>query len=140
MGGENIEMKCRLDEEIDVEDVTVTWFFNDKEFTESDRVQITFDGTYAKVFIAGSIPSDAGVYKVKFQNEQGEDETQAKIQVKADKQEPSPGPPEQNKPVKLDLKKKSVEQKNPLRWLKRKKNQNKVKCLSLRKKPVQLLE
>merc|ERR1712073_116382 len=81
--GENIEMKCRLDEEIDVEDVTVTWFFNDKEFTESDRVQITFDGTYAKVFIAGSIPSDAGVYKVKFQNEQGEDETQAKIQVKA---------------------------------------------------------
>ena len=30
-----------------------------------------------------SIPSDAGVYKVKFQNEQGEDETQAKIQVKA---------------------------------------------------------
>merc|ERR1711936_1532153 len=84
----------------------------------SDRVQITFDGTYAKVFIAGSIPSDAGVYKVKFQNEQGEDETQAKIQVKAapkveeaEKQEPSPGPPEQNKPVKLDLKKKSVEQK-----------------------------
>ena len=48
-----LEMKCRLDEEIDVEDVTVTWFFNDKEFTESDRVQITFDGTYAKVFIAG---------------------------------------------------------------------------------------
>merc|ERR1712080_649195 len=112
--GENIEMKCRLDEEIDVEDVTVTWFFNDKEFTESDRVQITFDGTYAKVFIAGAIPSDAGVYKVKFQNEQGEDETQAKIRVKAapkveeaEKQEPSPGPPEQNKPVKLDLKKKT---------------------------------
>ena len=48
-------MKCRLDEEIDVEDVTVTWFFNDKEFTESDRVQITFDGTYAKVFIAGLV-------------------------------------------------------------------------------------
>ena len=33
--------------------------------------------------IFSSIPSDAGVYKVKFQNEQGEDETQAKIQVKA---------------------------------------------------------
>ena len=48
-------MKCRLDEEIDVEDVTVTWLFNDKEFTESDRVQITFDGTYAKVFIAGLV-------------------------------------------------------------------------------------
>ena len=26
--------------------------------------------------------SDAGVYKVKFQNEQGEDETQGKVQIK----------------------------------------------------------
>jgi len=139
--GENIEMKCRLDEEIDVEDVTVTWFFNDKEFTESDRVQITFDGTYAKVFIAGSIPSDAGVYKVKFQNEQGEDETQAKIQVKAapkveeaDKQEPSPGPPEQNKPVKLDLKKKSVEQKKSTSVVEKKEESEQGEMFKLKKK------
>ena len=41
-----------LDEEIDPEDVTVTWYFNDTEFVESDRVQITFDGTYAKLFVA----------------------------------------------------------------------------------------
>merc|ERR1711963_470156 len=40
--GENIEMKCRLEEEIEEGDVTVTWYFNEEVFTESDRVQQTF--------------------------------------------------------------------------------------------------
>ena len=51
--GENIEMKCRLEEEIEEGDVTVTWYFKEEVFTESDRVQQTFDGTFAKLFIAG---------------------------------------------------------------------------------------
>merc|ERR1712141_189952 len=107
--GENIEMKCRLDEEIDPEDVTVTWYFNDTEFVESDRVQITFDGTYAKLFVASTVMSDAGVYKVKFQNEQGEDETQGKVQIKpapkiaeAEESEPDAKQPG----AKLDIKRK----------------------------------
>lgn len=49
--GENIEMKCRLEEEIEETDVTVTWTFNDQELTNSDRVQTTYDGTWAKLFI-----------------------------------------------------------------------------------------
>merc|ERR1711983_324029 len=47
--GENIEMKCRLEEEIEEGDVTVTWYFKEEVFTESDRVQQTFDGTFAKL-------------------------------------------------------------------------------------------
>ena len=45
-------MKCRLEEEIEEGDVTVTWYFKEEVFTESDRVQQTFDGTFAKLFIA----------------------------------------------------------------------------------------
>ena len=45
-------MKCRLEEEIEEGDVTVTWYFKDEPFAESDRVQQTFDGTFAKLFIA----------------------------------------------------------------------------------------
>merc|ERR1711953_1173102 len=37
--GENIDMKCRLDEEIEEGDVEVTWSFNDKVITNSDRIQ-----------------------------------------------------------------------------------------------------
>ena len=50
--GENIDMKCRLDEEIEEGDVEVTWSFNDKVITNSDRIQTSFDGTFAKIFIA----------------------------------------------------------------------------------------
>ena len=50
--GENIEMKCRLEEEIEESDVTITWYFNDKVLEQSDQVQYTFDGTFAKLFIA----------------------------------------------------------------------------------------
>ena len=45
-------MKCRLEEEIEEGDVEVTWTFNDKVIESSDRVQITYDGTFAKLFIA----------------------------------------------------------------------------------------
>ena len=50
--GENVDMKCRLEEEIEEGDVEVTWTFNDKVIESSDRVQITYDGTFAKLFIA----------------------------------------------------------------------------------------
>merc|ERR1711879_368230 len=67
--------------------------------------------------------------------------TQAKIQVKAapkveeaDKQEPSPGPPEQNKPVKLDLKKKSVEQKKSTSVVEKKEESEQGEMFKLKKK------
>merc|ERR1712045_183936 len=37
--GENVDMKCRLEEEIEEGDVEVTWTFNDKVITSSDRIQ-----------------------------------------------------------------------------------------------------
>merc|ERR1712213_74589 len=43
--GESLELKCRLDNEI----------------AESERIDMTFDGTYAKLFLACSEMSDAGV-------------------------------------------------------------------------------
>merc|ERR1712066_178491 len=41
--GENIDMKCRLEEEIEEGDVEVTWTHNEKVISSSDRVQLTFD-------------------------------------------------------------------------------------------------
>ena len=99
--GENIEMKCRLEEEIDESDVTVSWFFKDEPLTQGDRVQLTFDGIFAKIFVAGywcyfyfskivsyfyifsSVTmADAGAYKCHFKNAKGEDSTQGKVTVK----------------------------------------------------------
>ncbi len=31
---------------------TVTWYFNDEILQESDKVMLTFDGTYAKLLLA----------------------------------------------------------------------------------------
>merc|ERR1711997_1387560 len=42
--GEKIDIKCRLEEEIEEGDVEVTWTFNDKVVTSDDRFEITFDG------------------------------------------------------------------------------------------------
>lgn len=80
--GENIEMKCRLEEEMEEADVTVTWFFNDTAMTNSERVETSFDGIFAKLFVASCKMADAGQYKVQFKNEKGEDETAGKVTVK----------------------------------------------------------
>ena len=50
--GEHFELQCRLDEEIEESKVTVTWYFNDEVLTEGDNVMLTFDGTWAKLFIS----------------------------------------------------------------------------------------
>merc|ERR1711997_1118045 len=42
--GEKIDIKCRLEEEIEEGDVEVTWTINDKVVTSDDRFEITFDG------------------------------------------------------------------------------------------------
>lgn len=80
--GENIDMKCRLEEEIEEGDVTITWSFNDKPIEQSDRLQYTFDGTFAKLFIACCTMEDAGKYECHFKNEKGEDSTSGKVTVK----------------------------------------------------------
>ena len=49
--GEEIELKCRLEEEVEEGEMTVTWYFNDVEIKDSERVCLTFDGTYAKLYV-----------------------------------------------------------------------------------------
>merc|ERR1712002_1083213 len=58
--GESIEMKCRLEEEYEEGDVKMTWFFNDTEIESNDKYMITFDGTYATLFIASCTMEDMG--------------------------------------------------------------------------------
>ena len=60
----------------------MTWFFNDEEIEPSDRYMITFDGTYATLFIASCVMEDMGEYKVVFENSAGTDETTGKVTVK----------------------------------------------------------
>ena len=60
----------------------MTWFFNDQEIQASDRYMITFDGTYATLFIASCVMEDMGEYKVVFENSAGSDETTGKVTVK----------------------------------------------------------
>merc|ERR1739840_33734 len=62
--GESIEMKCRLEEEYEDGDVKMTWFFNDAEIESNDKYMITFDGTYATLFIASCTMEDMGSFKV----------------------------------------------------------------------------
>ena len=52
--GENIELQCRLDEEMEEGKGTVTWFFNDEVLAMEgkENLMLSFDGTYAKLFIA----------------------------------------------------------------------------------------
>ena len=50
--GEAIDLQCRLEEEMEEGECEVKWFFNDEELQESDEFVMSFDGTYAKLFIA----------------------------------------------------------------------------------------
>merc|ERR1711881_252831 len=99
--GENVDMKCRLEEEIEEGDVEITWTFNDK------------------IFIACCKMEDMGSYKCSFKNAKGEDSTQGKVTVKpAPKteapKEPSPvKEPEQVQPKKSFLSQKKKEPEPP---------------------------
>merc|ERR1712008_29511 len=81
--GESIEMKCRLEEDYEEgEWPTMTWFFNGQKIESSDRCLITFDGTYATLFIAQCTMDDMGDFKVVFENKEGSDESTGKVTVK----------------------------------------------------------
>ena len=60
----------------------MTWYFNDQVIEAGDRYMITFDGTYATLFIASCVMADMGEYKVVFENSAGADETTGKVTVK----------------------------------------------------------
>merc|ERR1712228_206809 len=113
--GEKIDIKCRLEEEIEEGDVEITWTFNDKVITSDDRYDITFDGTFAKLYVEHCEMRDMGSYKCHFKNSKGEDSTQGKVTVKpAPKteapKEPSPvKEPEQVQPKKSFLSQKKKE-------------------------------
>merc|ERR1712106_1295516 len=99
--GESTEMKCRLEEDYEEgEWPTMTWFFNGEKIESSERCLISFDGTYATLFIASCTMDDMGDFKVLFENKSGSDESTGKVTVK-----PKPGAA---KPVE----KKSEEPKN----------------------------
>ena len=60
----------------------MTWYFNDQAIEAGDRYMVTFDGTYATLFIASTVMADMGEYKVVFENSAGADETTGKVTVK----------------------------------------------------------
>merc|ERR1712083_1116301 len=106
--GESIEMKCRLEEEYEEGDVEMKWYFNDTLIESSDRCMITFDGTYAALFIASCTMEDMGAFKVVFSNKSGSDETTGKVTVKPDekkkKEEKKPETKPEAKPFKMPKK------------------------------------
>merc|ERR1712032_1717196 len=81
-GGESLEFKCRLEEDYEEGEVKMTWYFNDQVIEAGDRYMITFDGTYATLFIASCVMADMGEYKVVLENSAGVDETTGKVTVK----------------------------------------------------------
>merc|ERR1712083_969512 len=106
--GESIEMKCRLEEEYEEGDFEMKWYFNDTLIESSDRCMITFDGTYATLFIASCTMEDMGAFKVVFSNKSGSDESTGKVTVKPDekkkKEEKKPEPKPEPKPFKMPKK------------------------------------
>merc|ERR1711936_547744 len=81
--GESIEMKCRLEEDYEEgEWPTMTWYFNGDKIESSERCMISFDGTYATLFIASCTMEDMGDFKVVFENKSGSDESTGKVTVK----------------------------------------------------------
>merc|ERR1711872_667881 len=118
----SIEMKCRLEEEYEEGDVKMTWFFNDTEIQSDEKYMITFDGTYATLFIASCTMEDMGNFKVVFENKSGSDESTGKVTVKPKpvevkpedenkkKEEKKPEPKPEPKPFKMP---KKVEKKPP---------------------------
>merc|ERR1712098_228355 len=90
--GESIEMKCRLEEDYEEGEVTAQWFFNGKEIKNDEKYLITFDGTYATMFIAACTMEDMGEFKVRFENKSGSDESTGKVTVKPKPVEVKPEP------------------------------------------------
>merc|ERR1712173_125208 len=107
--GESIEMKCRLEEDYEEgEWPTMTWYFNGEKIESSERCLISFDGTYATLFIASCTMDDMGDFKVVFENKSGSDESTGKVTVKPDenkkKEEKKPEPKPEPKPFKMPKK------------------------------------
>merc|ERR1712226_1577488 len=93
--GESIDLQCRLEEEMEEGECKVQWFFNDTELEDGDEYVLTFDGTYAKLFIGRCTMDHMGQYKCVFSNEAGTDETAGKVTVKPDETKKEPTPPKQ---------------------------------------------
>merc|ERR1712130_534335 len=107
--GESLEFKCRLEEDYEEGEVKMQWYFNDQEISGGDKYMITFDGTYATLFIASCVMDDMGEYKCVFENSAGRDETTGKVTVKPDeskrkKEEPKEAPKPEPKPFKMPKK------------------------------------
>merc|ERR1712018_397621 len=80
--GESIDLQCRLEEEMEEGECKVQWFFNDTELEDGEEFVLTFDGTYAKLFIAKCTMEHMGQFKCVISNEAGSDETAGKVTVK----------------------------------------------------------
>merc|ERR1712045_975909 len=106
--GESLEFKCRLEEDYEEGDIKMTWYFNDQVIEASDKYMITFDGTYATLFIASCVMEDMGEYKCHFENSAGTDETTGKVTVK-----PIEKPKPVEKPKEDENKKKPEKKEEP---------------------------
>merc|ERR1711997_892804 len=88
----------------------MTWFFEDQPIEAGDKYHITFDGTYATLFIAACTMEDMGSFRVLFENKNGTDETTGKVTVKPDEKKKKATPetkPEPEPEFKLPKKKAS---------------------------------
>merc|ERR1739842_33070 len=72
---------------------------------------ITYDGTFAKLFIACCKMTDMGQYKCHFKNSKGEDETQGKVTVKPAPKAEAPKEPSPVKEPEVQPKKSFLSQK-----------------------------
>merc|ERR1712198_338413 len=93
--GESIDLQCRLEEEMEEGECKVQWFFNDTELEDGEEFVLTFDGTYAKLFIARCTMEHMGQFKCVISNEAGSDETAGKVTVKPDETKKEKTPPKQ---------------------------------------------
>merc|ERR1711973_964752 len=103
--GESLEFKCRLEEDYEEGEVKMQWYFNDQEISGGDKYMITFDGTYATLFIASCVMDDMGEYKCVFENSAGRDETTGKVTVKPKPVEKPKEEPKEEEPKPQEKKK-----------------------------------
>lgn len=78
--GGTVEFKVRV---YGSPDLKITWYHNDVVIKISDRFDISWDKTTAKLVIKNVTTKEAGTYTLKVTNEFGEDQSSAELTVTA---------------------------------------------------------
>lgn len=121
--------------------VKVVWMKNNVTIRESSDISMSFDGTIARLSVSKSRTEHSATYKVTVTNEQGSDDSSAKITVKKGEDEKKKKEEEEKKKKELEEKKKKEEEEKKKKELEAKKKKEdkeaenvEVKNLKSRKK------